>query len=152
MDKIIQHIRKNVVWVPDKNKNMTIPANPDDEAYLRASVCHKKHTDFLRDKGYTGESFKKYIPLVNKSKKGPLDMYFKTGVVGDSSESDNGEGSSDSADSDEEHTYPDDIGMQEEASVDVSEASINNDSDDQPHDMEAEVEVTAGIDKSSKRD
>lgn len=76
-DKIIQHIKKHVIWVPDKNDNLLLPANVDQEPYIKASKVNKMHTDYLREKGYTSESFKLFVPLAKKGCHGPPDNFFR---------------------------------------------------------------------------
>ena len=49
-DKLIDHIKNNVVWVIDENKDKELPADKEDVNYINASERSKKHTDYLREK------------------------------------------------------------------------------------------------------
>ena len=48
-DKLIEHIRKTVVWSGDPGTVLK-PADRDDFTYVSASEITRKHTDDLREK------------------------------------------------------------------------------------------------------
>ena len=74
-DKIIKHIMNQVIWVKDSKNNVLLPVNKTDGNYIKAEESRKKHTDYVRNKGLNSDSFKKFIPLVKKGCRGPLDSF-----------------------------------------------------------------------------
>ena len=81
-DKLVEHIKKNVVWVDSGAGRGLIPANVEDCHYISASEINQKHTDYMREKDYNYNDFAKYIGIASAvDKSGPMDAFLKRNRV-----------------------------------------------------------------------